>query len=239
MKMNPEDSILLLDTSSPSACVGVWSQNRVCSEVQLSETRRHAELLHAAIEEALALAVCDFEDLTAIVVGQGPGSFVGLRVAIATAKGIALARGIPLFGVGTLVSLGGADNVPSGAGVALIDARRGEVYAQPVARKEERVQAIGEAIAIAPSAVRERFTEASFWVGNGVALLPPETSINAIEIDVAGPSVRGMARAFWTRVAADQIVGDERDILLPAYCRAPDAKLPAQIQTQGESPDAA
>ena len=234
MKVNQDDSILFLDTSSPSACVGVWSQRRVCSEVHLSETRRHAELLHSAIEEALALAACDFDALTAIVVGQGPGSFVGLRVAIATAKGIALARGIPLFGVGTLVSLAGVDSVPSGAGIALIDARRGEVYAQLVAREGESVQATGEAIAVVPATVRDRFTEASFWVGNGVALLPPSTNTNVIEIDVAGPTVGGMARAFWTRVAAGHVVADERDMLLPAYCRAPDAKLPAHTQAHGE-----
>lgn len=228
--VNKGNSILFLDTSSPTACVGVWSQNRISAEVKLRESRRHAELLHDAIEESLALASCDFSSLDAIVVGKGPGSFVGLRVAMSTAKGIALARGIPLFGLDTLVTLAGGDGIPAGTGVALIDARRGEVYAQLAERKGEQVRSRGRAIALAPSALRERFPNPSFWVGNGVALMSPcdAEGAPAIEIDVAGPTLAGMARAFWTRYEDGDIPGDERDSLLPAYCRAPDAKLPEQ-----------
>lgn len=224
MKLTDDDAILVLDTSAPLACVGVARGRRVCAEVQLVESRRHAELLPAALEKVLALANCDFSSLSAIAVGKGPGSFVGLRVAMATAKGIALAQRIPLFGIDTLAALAGADDVPNGEGVAFLDARRGEIYAQRVSRRGESVFSCAQPVAIAPNAIADHFFPSTFRVGNGLALLP-QTPVDTVDIEAQGPTVQGLARAFWTLHAAG--IKDERHELVPAYCRAPDAKLPS------------
>jgi tRNA threonylcarbamoyladenosine biosynthesis protein TsaB len=88
--------------------------------------QRHAELILDSISALLAQAGFRIGDLEGIAYGEGPGSFTGLRIACGVVQGLALARGLKVLGVSTLLSLadeGGADKV-----VACIDARMGEVY---------------------------------------------------------------------------------------------------------------
>lgn len=115
---------LILDTACPRALVALARDGVVLSEVYLHEYRRHGELLAGAIEACLSQAGCQMSELKAVAVGQGPGSFIGVRVAMAHAKGLCMALQIPLVGFNTLA---GIEN-PGADGVA-IDARRGEYYA--------------------------------------------------------------------------------------------------------------
>lgn len=102
--------------------------------------RAHAEHLAPAIEEACALTGCRITDVDRIAVDLGPGLFTGLRVGVATAKALAQALGIGVLGVGSLDILAAAAweraDGPPGAVVAVVDARRGEVFAAayPVGR---------------------------------------------------------------------------------------------------------
>ena len=95
--------------------------------------RAHAENLAPAIEEVCALAGCRVTDVDHIAVDLGPGLFTGLRVGVATAKALAQALGIGVLGVGSLDILAAAAWVrsggPPGPVVAVVDARRGEVFA--------------------------------------------------------------------------------------------------------------
>jgi tRNA threonylcarbamoyladenosine biosynthesis protein TsaB len=96
--------------------------------------RAHAEQLAPAIREACALAGCEVTDLDRIAVDVGPGLFTGLRVGVATAKALAQALGITVLGVGSLDILAAAARERLGAAltgpvVAVVDARRGEVFA--------------------------------------------------------------------------------------------------------------
>ncbi len=95
--------------------------------------RAHAENLAPAIEEACALTGCRITDVDHIAVDLGPGLFTGLRVGVATAKALAQALGIGILGVGSLDILAAAAweraDGPAGPVVAVIDARRGEVFA--------------------------------------------------------------------------------------------------------------
>ena len=92
----------------------------------------HVSRLHAELEGA-ASAVGGWGEVGRIAVGIGPGSFTGLRVGIATARALAQALGLPLAAVGTLSALaGGIGEAPESEGrarLAVIDARRGEVFA--------------------------------------------------------------------------------------------------------------
>ena len=90
---------------------------------------RHAEALLPAIAEVLEAAYLRPDDLEGVVVGAGPGSFTGVRVAAATARGLARSLEIPLFAYGSLLALAAAAGRTDRAVCALMDARRGEVYA--------------------------------------------------------------------------------------------------------------
>ena len=85
---------------------------------------RHSTALLAEIERAVA-ASGGWEQVGRIAVGRGPGSFVGIRIGLATARGLAASTGLPVSGVCTLDALGRG----MGGGLAVLDARRGEVFA--------------------------------------------------------------------------------------------------------------
>jgi tRNA threonylcarbamoyladenosine biosynthesis protein TsaB len=117
-----------LDTATPFGSVAIGQGNRVLAEIALGVQSRHAEATLPALEAALSLAGLRRDQLEALVVGAGPGSFTGVRVAAATAKGLALALDLPLLAYSSLLAL--AASVPADRPVcALFDARRGEVYA--------------------------------------------------------------------------------------------------------------
>lgn len=95
--------ILAVDTSASGGSLGLARSGRVVAQHGL-EGRRQAADLVPAIETVLASADVTAAHLTAVVVGEGPGSFTGVRVAAATAKGMARALGIDLFGVSSLAA---------------------------------------------------------------------------------------------------------------------------------------
>lgn len=121
------DALLALDTSGPLGSVAVGRGPTVLARVTLSEPREHASGLVPAIDVALRMAGVSRRDFCGVVVGEGPGSFTGVRVAAATAKGLAHAWGVPLWAVSSLT----ASALASEAGrvrYVLFDARGDRVY---------------------------------------------------------------------------------------------------------------
>jgi tRNA threonylcarbamoyl adenosine modification protein YeaZ len=99
-------AILALDTATSVAVVAQGDPHgNVIAEAAWTAGHRHGEELLARIDGLLAEAGMDLPQLGAIVVGTGPGAFTGLRVGLATAKGLAHGLGIPIVGVGTGVAL--------------------------------------------------------------------------------------------------------------------------------------
>lgn len=95
--------ILALETAGPVASVALAERGRVLSRHFMEEPRTHAAGMIPAIERVMAEADCARDELTAVAVGAGPGSFTGVRVAAATAKGIAHSLGVPLYAVSSLL----------------------------------------------------------------------------------------------------------------------------------------
>lgn len=212
----------MIDTAAPVAVVGVVDDGAVLGQHALAETKRHAESLIDALDRALLLAGVTLDDVAGIGVGRGPGSFIGVRTGIATAKGLALARGVPLVGLPTLLALAAAPELPDGVGLAVIDAKRGEVYAQLVERQAGEARAIDPPAALSPAEAAVRSTGRAFIVGSGLDLASTTASV---KVPRPGPSAAGLARVLRARLAAGLV--DETDTLVPDYCRPPDAKLPA------------
>jgi tRNA threonylcarbamoyladenosine biosynthesis protein TsaB len=122
-------TILALDTCDRTVGVAVAIGGAVaCSRVENSP-QRHSERLLALVDEALVGVGVEKGDLDGIAVTRGPGSFTGVRVGIATAKGLAFALGIPVLGVSSLTALWGSAAPFPGVVVPLLDARKGQVYA--------------------------------------------------------------------------------------------------------------
>ncbi|MDH3208552.1 MAG: tRNA (adenosine(37)-N6)-threonylcarbamoyltransferase complex dimerization subunit type 1 TsaB [Gemmatimonadota bacterium] len=125
--LGEQDVLLALDTSGRVGSVAVGKGPAVLAQVSLTEHREHAARLIPAIDAVLSEASTSLGDLAGIVVGEGPGSFTGVRVAAATAKGLAHALGIPLWAISSLTAAALASEVGP-VRYVLFDARGDRVY---------------------------------------------------------------------------------------------------------------
>jgi tRNA threonylcarbamoyladenosine biosynthesis protein TsaB len=118
--------IIAIDTSTLTAGVAAWSDGAVVAERRARVTT-HSDVLLSMVDEVLREAGWSIAALDGVACTAGPGSFTGLRIGLATAKGLCFAAGKPLAGVGSLEAL--AARAPDGQVAAVMDAHKQEVYA--------------------------------------------------------------------------------------------------------------
>ena len=123
----PRKIILAFDTAAAHCAAAVLCDGLIVAEGFESMDKGQAERLMPLLEQVLSDAGLNWDDLTEIAVGTGPGNFTGVRIAVAAARGLALGLGIPALGVTRLEAL--AHGLPRPVTV-VEDARRGEVYVQ-------------------------------------------------------------------------------------------------------------
>lgn len=133
-------NILFIDTSLKSCHVAVKCADDSIKDLYIEMERGHAKCLVPLIKEAMEKSDLKFSDLDLVICVVGPGSFTGLRVGIATARGIALAANIPVIGISSFKAMALSCN-KSCALEILIDTKRGDYYAQ---RFNEYMQEIDE-----------------------------------------------------------------------------------------------
>ncbi len=121
--------ILNLETSTKNCSVALAKDGKTIAIREMAEEgHSHAEFLHVYIAQVISEAKITFQDLFAVAVGHGPGSYTGLRIGISAAKGLCYALDIPLIAINSLLLLAKQVNVENGLIVPMIDARRMEVY---------------------------------------------------------------------------------------------------------------
>lgn len=120
--------ILAFDTATAACTVAVIAEGRVRAELTLQVPRAHSVRLMPLIAQALREAGVDRRELDAIAVGVGPGSFTGLRIGLATAKGLAFALDRPVVPVSTLAAAAYGTGAQAGLVVPLLDAKRDQVF---------------------------------------------------------------------------------------------------------------
>ncbi|MDE2498443.1 MAG: tRNA (adenosine(37)-N6)-threonylcarbamoyltransferase complex dimerization subunit type 1 TsaB [Xanthomonadaceae bacterium] len=121
-------NLLAIETATEACSVALLHGEDLIDRSELAP-RRHAELVLPMAEDLLAEAGITRRQLDAIAVGQGPGAFTGVRLAISVAQGLALALDIPVVPVSSLAALAMQAPKNGAAILAAIDARRGEIYA--------------------------------------------------------------------------------------------------------------
>ena len=121
--------ILNIETATKNCSVALAKEGKtiLCKEIA-EEGYSHAERLHVFIEEIIKEVGITFQDLIAIAVSQGPGSYTGLRIGVSAAKGLCYVLDIPLIAVDTLQILASQATISSGLIIPMLDARRMEVY---------------------------------------------------------------------------------------------------------------
>ncbi|MDO4266050.1 MAG: tRNA (adenosine(37)-N6)-threonylcarbamoyltransferase complex dimerization subunit type 1 TsaB [Eubacteriales bacterium] len=120
--------ILGIEASGLVASAAVWEDGVLRAEYTINNKLTHSQTLLPMIEAMLSLSETALDCVDAIAVSEGPGSFTGLRIGAATAKGLALAKDIPVIGISSLRALSENEADSGMLVVPLMDARRGQVY---------------------------------------------------------------------------------------------------------------
>jgi len=147
--------LLALDTATEACSAAVWVDGKVHAHFEIAG-RDHTQRLLPVIAAVMAEAGLRYSQLDGLICGVGPGSFAGVRIGVAFAKGLALAHELPLLGVSSLALLTqGALRVPANQRVLVaIDARMGEVYWQAFERGIDGLATpLSEAVVAAPETV--------------------------------------------------------------------------------------
>jgi tRNA threonylcarbamoyladenosine biosynthesis protein TsaB len=222
--------ILAFDTATPATAVAVWApdgpQVERRDDPAPGERPRHAERLLALAESALAQAGATWADVERLAVGIGPGGFTGLRLGVATARALAQGRGLPVVGVSSLEALAAGVTAALGGAApamvaAVIDARRGEVFA---AAWRDGVPVL-EPAALAPDALAERLQAGTVAVGDGAVRFREQLERAGVAVPADGSPAHRLSALAVARLAQGREPAD-RDALLPDYRREPDAVPP-------------
>lgn len=165
-----EPRFLTIQTATPGGSVALSEGDRLLGEMCLNTSRTAADWLLEAIDGLLARAGFTLESLHAFGVVAGPGAFTGLRVGLATVKGLALAVDRPVVAVSSLECL--AQQVPFCAMpvCVMLDARKKEVYAANYIRQGARMVLLDEEVVIAPEAFLAGCSSDTLFIGNGATV---------------------------------------------------------------------
>ncbi len=220
--------ILAIESSTRVARAAVLRGAALLAEFAAEPTGSQSEQLLPAVDRALREAGVRVAALDAFAVSIGPGSFTGLRVGIATARGLAFGSGRPVAAVSTLAAL--ASGVPSAGAVAsLLDARRGELYAAVFETGPEGPVAIVPEGVYTPEDFAARLPTRCTLAGEGVALFSGAAGARlgpGVRIAAHGPP--GPRAVDVGRLGARILArgeGIEASRLVPRYLRRAEAEV--------------
>lgn len=192
--------ILNIETATKNCSVSIAKngETMVCKEIA-EEGYSHAEKLHVFIEEVIAEAGITVQDLVAIAVSQGPGSYTGLRIGVSAAKGLCYALNIPLIAIDTLQTLASQANVSEGKIIPMIDARRMEVYSE-IFTADLKIERPIEAQVITEDSFKD-YTETLYFVGDCAEKCKPVlTKENFVFLEeIKYPSAAAMSKISYDK----------------------------------------
>jgi tRNA threonylcarbamoyladenosine biosynthesis protein TsaB len=180
----------------------------------------HARELMPAILRCLEQAGLGFAELDAIAVGVGPGAFTGLRIGVSTARALALAGASELRPVSSLAALAAGADEP--LALALIDAKRGELFASLFEEGSERWHPFAAAPAEVAARVRDEGLD-PLAIGNGSVRFRDVLEAAGVRVAPAGSGTH-VARGLSICRLAARVPPAPPDAVLPEYLRVPDAK---------------
>ncbi len=147
--------VLAFDTATPVASVALLDEERVIASRYFDVGNQRSRRLFGEMSQLFEISDRNWGDLGAVATTTGPGSFTGLRIGLSAAKGICFACGIPLVGIPTLEALAGRLPYARLPVWALLDARRGQVYAAHYDTASGYPEALTEPRALAPEVLME------------------------------------------------------------------------------------
>ena len=222
--------ILAFETSAKAASVAITDNGKLLGESYQNTGLIHSQTLMVMAEDLLKACNLSVKDVQAVAVAAGPGSFTGVRIGVAAAKGFAWGAELPCYGVSTLEAMALNLGVWEGYVVPAMDARRNQVYTAIFRAEKGALTRVEEDMAISLAELGEKiknFAQPVFLVGDG-ALLCYNTLLEEVPGLVLPPEHRMHQRAAGVALAA-QVMADNGDPgngaeLTPNYLRLSQAE---------------
>jgi len=230
--------ILAFETSAKAASVALTENGKLLGESYQNTGLTHSQTLMVMAEDLLKQCGKTVTDITAVAVAEGPGSFTGVRIGVAAAKGFAWGREIPCYGISTLEAMAVSLGVWEGHICACMDARRNQVYNALFYVNQGTLERAAEDRAIALSDLKtdlEHMDGPIFLVGDG-AVLTYKTLAPEIPNLILPPEHRLHQRAVGVALLAEKkaAAGETGDgnALNPNYLRLSQAERERLERTQ-------
>ena len=196
--------ILAFETSAKAASTALLEDGKLLGEIYQNTGLTHSQTLMVMAEDLLKQCGKTVEDVSAVAVAEGPGSFTGVRIGVAAAKGFAWGAELPCCGVSTLEAMAEMAGIWQGYLCPCMDARRSQVYNALFYVNHGEIQRLTPDRAIALSDLKkelENFTEPIFLVGDGSNLCY-NTLLESVPGLVLPPEHRMHQRATGVALAA-------------------------------------
>ena len=193
--------ILNIETATKNCSVSLAKNGEILAIKELNNGNySHAEVLHPFIDDILKEAKVDTNQIDAIAVSKGPGSYTGLRIGVSAAKGLCFALNKPLISIDTLTSLSYTISINDGVIVPMLDARRMEVYAAIFDKKHQLIREIKAEIIDENSFSEELSKGKIYFLGDGSQKCKEIiTHNNAVFVDDKFPSAKEMAQLSYDK----------------------------------------
>jgi len=222
--------LLAFETSAKAASVALFEGDKLLGEQYQNTGLTHSQTLMVMAQELIRQCGKEPSDVGAVAVANGPGSFTGVRIGAAAAKGFAWGREIPLYGVSTLEAMALGLGAWEGYVCPVMDARRSQVYNALFSVDQGEVSRITEDRAIALSDLAQeikKYEKPVFLVGDGSNLCY-NTLLESVPKLVLPPEYRLHQRAVGVGLAALKQIsaGEAGDgkTLVPNYLRLSQAE---------------
>ncbi|WP_319409665.1 tRNA (adenosine(37)-N6)-threonylcarbamoyltransferase complex dimerization subunit type 1 TsaB [uncultured Desulfosarcina sp.] len=224
-------NLLAVDTSTASCSVALFNGDRLLEEAVYTAGKTHSRHLMSMIRNVLENCRCDPADIGGIAVTRGPGTFTGLRIGISTVKGLAVATGAPVVGISSMAALAFPFSLQDCPVVAMIDARRGEVYYAQFCGVTGGVPELAIQVSVcAPETAAARLPDHAILVGSGAILYRKVFEARCPRIRFADTTqhlIRASSVGMLARVRFNQQDVDPVGDLIPEYIRKSDAQIQA------------
>lgn len=233
--------ILVIDSSSTTASVAIGNKDKIYFSAQLNSGNTHSEQLLPLIVQALNHLKLSVKDLDAVGVTIGPGSFTGLRIGMATAKGLAQGAKRPFLAIPTLDVLAENGRGYEGLVCPILNARRGEVYTALYQNDEGRLTRLTPYQAIALEHIMDEMPvdEKVFYTGDGLDAYEAIIRQRAKHsLQIAWGTHRYVTGDGLIRVALERLEKQGPDDLyqtLPMYIRQSEAVIKWEEAHPGEN----
>ena len=222
--------ILAFETSAKAASVALMDSGKLLGESYQNTGLTHSQTLMVMAEDLLKTCNLSVKDVDAVAVAAGPGSFTGVRIGVAAAKGFAWGAELPCYGVSTLEAMARSLGAWQGYVVPVMDARRSQVYTAIFHAQRGVLSRVEEDMAISLDELGEKmiiFEDTAFLVGDG-AVLCYNTLLEEVPGLVLPPEHRMHQRAVGVALAAQALIdaGDPGNgaELTPNYLRLSQAE---------------